>query len=528
GGPGGAGGDEVAGEATGVGTPDARQDEAGQPVPPAAEMSHDDLVQEVDRLRASNAGLRASNSALLRQREEASATRQARHRARTLLAVILVVLGSILAPCALVSVWARNTVNNTDQFVATAGPLASDPTVQSAVANHVTNAIDAQVNVPALVAKALPPQAATLAGPLSTGVKSFINTAVTKVVASPQFRTVWYGALRAAHSQMVGALEGTSSAGLKVSNGTVTLDLSQLVNQVKAQLSAQGFTAVNSIPTSRINGTITLVQSNDISKIQSAYGLLNALGDWLPVIALAFLVAGVLLATNRRRGLAWAAFGVFLALLVGGLGFYLLRHAYLARVPPNVLPRAAASSVFDIITKFLSQSGRALAVLAGVVWLVAFLAGPARGAGTIRRAFTSGVGRLGDMAEGAGLVSAPVRRWTADHSRLLMIADVVLVVLILFLWSHPTAAVVGWMALLGLFLLLVIQFLAHRIPPAEVATAPSANGSPLTGTTVQTPVGETAAGGERDGEGDGDIPAPPGPPGGGPGAASDALPPGGP
>jgi hypothetical protein len=48
---------------------------------------------------------------------------------RTILAVLLIVVGCVLAPLAGVAVWARNQVTNTDRYVRTVAQLASDPAI---------------------------------------------------------------------------------------------------------------------------------------------------------------------------------------------------------------------------------------------------------------------------------------------------------------------------------------------------------------------------------------------------------------
>lgn len=63
-----------------------------------------------------------------------------RQRWRSLVATLLIVIGCILAPLAGVAVWAKNQVTDTDRYVATVAPLASDPAIQNAVADKVTAA----------------------------------------------------------------------------------------------------------------------------------------------------------------------------------------------------------------------------------------------------------------------------------------------------------------------------------------------------------------------------------------------------
>ena len=437
---------------------------------PWEDASRDDLVGELKRLQT-QAEAEAARAAELERQRDAMAAGPRHHRARTTLAVVLVVIGSLLAPLAVISVWARNTITNTDQFVKTLSPLASNPSIQASVSQNITKAINDQIDVQSLVADTLPPRASVLVGPISNGIEGFVGTVVNRFVTSPKFQTIWDASLRAAHSQVIGALEGTSSAGLKVSENKVTLNLSQAVNQVKARLVEAGLTIVSKIPTNRINGTITVFQSNSVTSIQSGYHLLNTLGNWMPFIALAFLVAGVMLATHRRRGLAWAAFGVLATTLIFTVAFHGIRHAYLTSVPPNVLSNAAAASVFDIVTRFLRQSGRALAMLAALVWMVAFVSGPARGAATIRNAASRGMGRLGDMAERVGLLPTSVREWTWRNRLALRIADVVLIVAIVLLWNQPTGAVYLWLTVLGVVLLLAIELVGRRTPAEEQAAA---------------------------------------------------------
>jgi len=247
-----------------------------------------------------------------------------------------------------------------------------------------------------------------------------------------------------------------------VHNNQVTLDLNQLVSQVKSHLSASGLTIVDKIPTGSIHGTVTVFQSDKLGQIQGLYNALQTVGVWMAIIAAALLVAGVLLAARRRRAIAWAAFGVLVMVLIATLLFYLGCNYYLTHLPPQIQSRAAAAAAFDILTRFLRQSARTLAVAAVVVWVVAFVSVPARGAGTVRHAVTTGAGGLGDRAERAGLLPVPVRLFVVRFHRWLPIADVVLIVVILLLWSHRTGAEVIWMSLLGPFPLLVIELLGVR------------------------------------------------------------------
>jgi hypothetical protein len=75
---------------------------------------------------------------LLRLRREVASALTGRRprrtfRWRSLIAVVLIVLGCVLAPVAGVAVWVDNQVSDTDRFVRTVSPLVRDPDIQNAL-----------------------------------------------------------------------------------------------------------------------------------------------------------------------------------------------------------------------------------------------------------------------------------------------------------------------------------------------------------------------------------------------------------
>lgn len=53
----------------------------------------------------------------------------------------------MLAPLAGVAVWARNQVTDTERYLATVSPLASDPAIQNAIADQITAQVFTYVDV---------------------------------------------------------------------------------------------------------------------------------------------------------------------------------------------------------------------------------------------------------------------------------------------------------------------------------------------------------------------------------------------
>jgi hypothetical protein len=432
---------------------------------------------EIRRLREEVASLQAQLSAAgtVPTRPPAS-----HHRGRSIVATSLIVLSCILAPLAVVSIWASREVSNTDRYVQTVAPLASDSAVQAAVANTITDQINQRLDLSgltnqvltALSNNGLSPQAAAtlqgLNGPITSGVQSFLHTAVVKVVDSQAFVTAWEIANREAHKQLVALLAGHDGA-VNAKNGTVQINLGPFIAQVKEQLIAQGFGFANQIPT--INASFTLLESKDITKAQNAYRLLNALGLWLPFVALGFGLAGVYAAKNHRHAVIGLGLGITAAMLVLGAALAVSRPLYLNAVPTNVLPRDAASALFDTLIRFLREALRATALAGIVVAAGAFLTGPSATARRVRNACVRGIGWLRDVAESDGMKTGSVGAWTYAHKRVLHIGAVVLGLAILTLLPHATISGVIAVTVLVLVAVGIIEFLGR--PPAATAEIPA-------------------------------------------------------
>jgi hypothetical protein len=295
------------------------------------------------------------------------------HWLRSTGSVLLILLAALLSLPAVVAVWANSIVRDTDRYVATVGPLASDPAVQKAVTNRVTTAVLARIDVDALVKdleraaseKGAPPRVAKLLGdldgPITSGLKSLVGDTVQRVVSSKAFDTVWVDANRRAHSALDKALTGNATGAVSAKNGQVTIDVAPIVAQVKDRLVSAGFKPAARIPA--VHTDFVVFESKDIGKVKTYLRVLDIIGGWLPVIAVLIAAVGVYLAVNRRRALIGAALGVFAAMLVLGIALALARAIYLDHLPVGASEDAAAV-VFDSLVRFLRAGVRAVGALA--------------------------------------------------------------------------------------------------------------------------------------------------------------------
>nr|WP_189263485.1 hypothetical protein [Streptomyces fuscichromogenes] len=405
---------------------------------------------------------------------ESERARPPRHRTRSFLAVVLIILGCLLAPLSVVASWAADEVGDTDRYVSTVAPLASDPDVQNAVANRATDALMSHLDLPALLADVAPADrprlqqalGGRLGDALEGAVRSFVHDKARQVAASDAFRTVWTDANRRIHSSLDKALTGSGGGAVQLTGDTVTLDVGPLVDQVKQRLVDAGLTPAEHIPA--VHTDFTLARSDQVGKVRNYVRLLQLAGNWLPVLALLLVAAGVLLAVRRRRALVTACLGVAVTTGLLGIGLRVFRVFYLDRLPASVSPGAAAA-VYDALTHFLRTGVRMVVALGVVVALAAWLTGPGRYAGLVRGLWTSGIGAVRGTADHAGLRTGPVGPFVRRYRGWINWILVAVAVLVYLLWSFPTGWVVIGIALCLLFALAVTEFLAAPPPPGVAA-----------------------------------------------------------
>ncbi|MFJ1809212.1 MULTISPECIES: hypothetical protein [unclassified Streptomyces] len=398
--------------------------------------------------------------------EAERARRPTHHRVRSIVAVVLIVLGCVLAPLGVVAAWTSSIVGDTSRYVDTVRPLASDKDIQNAAANRVTNALMERLDLTALLQDAAPAQRPLLEkalgklGPsLESAVRSFVHDKAQAVVASDAFEKIWTDANRRIHSSVEKALTGSGGGAVKIENDTVTLDLAPVVDRVKQRLVDSGMTVAGKIP--EIHTDFTIVKSEDIGKVKTYFRVLQLVGFWLPVIAVVLVAAGVLLSTHRRRVLIVAALCFAFATLLLGVALTVFRVVYLDALPAGV-SQPAAGSLYDTLTRFLRTSVRSVVALGVVIAVAAWLTGPGRHAALVRRLWHSGIGAVRGTADQAGLRTGPVGPFVDRYRTWITWILAAGAVLAFLLWPYPTGWVVVGLALALLFAMGVVDFLAAR------------------------------------------------------------------
>ena len=438
-------------------------------------------AREVDRLRARVADLEAQ------LRQESSAVpvgRTERSPWRAVASAMVIIVACVLAPVSVVAAWVNVGLSDPVAYVETVAPLADNPAVQAALADRVTSAVLAAVDVQGLATDALsavaeqpnvPPRVAAalpgLAIPLAQGVESFTEDRVDAFVAGPEFAALWRQANEVAHEQVLRLLSGEQGGALSAQADSVTVNLGPIIDEVTRRLVAEGFSLAERIPS--IETSFVLVHSESVGVLQRGYSALTTLGLWLPLVVLALVAAGVALARDRRAALLRAALGVTAGMLALGVTLALARGWYMATTPGDMLTPQAAGEVFDIIVRFMRTALRMVAVAGLVLALGAALAGPSRTAVGARRSAEDVLGALRGSAESAGWRTGPLGPWVHAHRRELQGAAAFAGGLAVVFWDRPSTWVVVGITAVVLLLVAVVEFLAtpSAVPPLADASA---------------------------------------------------------
>lgn len=395
---------------------------------------------------------------------------------RSVVAGLLIVVGLILAPVAVLGTWARVQLVDTDRFVSTFAPLAQDPDVQAFVSDQVSDAVIAQLDSETLVREVfdgirqldLPPRASAaltlLEAPAAQGIDSLVARTVDEIIASEQFATIWAGTLRVTHERAVAVLQGQPDTLVVLTDdGVIAIDLGVVVGTAQDALTERGLTFAEALPV--VERTVPIVQDNALVLVRTLYQVAVAAGYWLPWVVLALLTAGVLLSLNRLRAVALTGVGLVAVFLLTAAGLGIGRTFFVTAVSPAVMPAASAHAIFEQLTALMMSTVLALTLAAAIIAVIAWLAGGSRWARGVRAASDQGFGAVRASADrhgfSTGRFGQAVDRW---HPAIVVVAAIASVLLLLALRPVTLGTVIGAVALF-LGVVLVAQLLRRPAPP---------------------------------------------------------------
>ncbi len=440
-----------------------------KPAAAAAAVGEDDpeeLKAELAKVRKEKEDL----AARLAETPEEKAKRRAAFW-RTFVAVVLIVLGCLLAALAVPAIWLDRTVTDQATWVDTVGPLAQDPAIQSFVADRATSALFEQFDVQKLAESALPPKLQPFAPAIAGAVHSFVNDQAHAFTQSAQFYNAWIETNKIGQKALVTVATPGQAGAVSSANGKVTLDIGLLVDNIKTKLVASGLGIIQNVPTSAVQGRqIVLFESPYLAYLQQAFFFMGLAAVVLPLAAVLVLAAAVALAVDRRKAVLWTGIGLVLAMLLPLGSIYLGQYVAIsqlvaagAKMPPDV-----ANILFTTLLRYLVLAQQFVMVIGLIMVVAAAVAGPATWAVGLRGGVNRGLSGLG-----AGWDFGPFGEWVLANKPLLRGLGLVLGILALIFIPGAKFALLVWIVVLEIVWLLLIEFFGRARPgKAEAGGGP--------------------------------------------------------
>ena len=228
----------------------------------------------------------------------------------------------------------------------------------------------------------LPPNLKGLAAPIAGALRQPTTRTVNRLLAAPRVQQLWVEANGRAHQKLINVLENKTGSGIDTGNGTVTLDLSEVLTELGVNLGLPP-AALEKLPPDA--GVVTIMSSDQLSAAQTAVQVIRFLSTWLLVLMLALFALAIYLARGQRRETLRNVGFTFMLL---GLLALVVRHVagdYVVTTLTTPQSERAGDHVWIISTSILGDIGWAL-ILYGVVAVIGtVLAGPMSYAVSARR-----------------------------------------------------------------------------------------------------------------------------------------------
>jgi hypothetical protein len=295
----------------------------------------------------------------------------------------LLVTGTIIAVISIFAVFANRQVLNADNWADTSSQLLASPAIRTQVSDYLVDQVYTNVDVKGEVAKALPQRLDPLAGPAANGLRELAEKRMNRLLGRPRVQEAWKGANRITAEQFINIAEGNSK--VVTAQGTaVVLNLDVILKELITRLGLPSSLA-DKVPENA--GKIKVMDSEQISTIQSVANLLKDLAIVLPVLAFGMLGLAVFLARDRRRHTLMAVgVNIVLAGVLVLIARNVLGDHVVSALATTDAVKPAAEDAWSIGTRILHDVSQAMVIGGIPIIFCAWLAGPMRPAVAFRRA----------------------------------------------------------------------------------------------------------------------------------------------
>lgn len=311
-------------------------------------------------------------------------------RWRTRVAAVLVVVGCLLIPLAILGSWIRITALESTAWATVSGQVLDDPTVRTRVSHELVDRVFAAVDPAEVLGAQLPPRLKFLSGPATASAQQLAYTQVNKLLASQKFRAAWREANLDAHRELIAIVEHRSKIATEA-NGHVELDVRPLLKMVATEIGLKG-RIIDRIPDQ--TAMINIGLEKELETVRSTVVAIRTTSIIFIVTAAMLLIGAMWSGWDQRlRVLRWMANGV----MIGGAFLLVLRSVggeiLVSRVVRDPANRAAVTDIWHIATNGVALAGWVVLVIGIALRLLVWIATAERESATGRV-----LGRAGELA----------------------------------------------------------------------------------------------------------------------------------
>ncbi|MGZ3586215.1 MAG: hypothetical protein ACXVAP_03085 [Candidatus Limnocylindrales bacterium] len=322
--------------------------------------------------------------------------RQRGGRLRALAVGLLAILTCLTLVLSTVTLWTHQVALNTDRYVTLVGDISSQPEVIDAVSARVATQVVTALGVQSLLEQNLPPRVSFVAAPLTAALTDRLSQGLARVMASPQFQTVWLEANRFAHAKAVALLRGDTSV-VTIENGVVTLNLLPLVGAALQQLQTMGLIPASitlpdlssgQLPPELVQqlqsvlnvtippdlGQIPLFRAEKLASLQTAVKVFDWIVIGLIALTIALFALTVYLARNRLRMVLLVALGAIVAFALARMIIGGIESSIISAIGDDSAQTTVRSVVDELLGNMFAL-GRIILIGAVVLAVIAYLAG---------------------------------------------------------------------------------------------------------------------------------------------------------
>ncbi len=294
----------------------------------------------------------------------------------------LIVVASLVGLVAIHAMWINQQLLTDSSSSQTSSALIRDAAVRRALSGYIVDQIYSNVDVANEIKQQLPSQLKPLSAPAAAALRDPAVQGVNFLLERPSVQALFVSSASDAHRQLVNVLEDKTGLGVTTGNGTVQINLSQLIRQVGTDLGLPS-AAVNKLPPTA--GVITVMRSSQLGLAQTGVRAIRIASVWLVVLVLAILALALYLAEGIRRAtlrnIGWA-------FVIVGLVVFVARRLigdYVVGGLTTSTYEVPAQHAWVIGTSTLGDLGWATVFYGVLIVLGATLAGPTRAATAVRR-----------------------------------------------------------------------------------------------------------------------------------------------